>query len=59
MLSFTKEGITVTNYVTVEEDKIVATLAVSASATQGTRDVIVINPNGASVRLRSAIFVNR
>lgn len=59
MLSFTKDGIAVTNYGTVEEDKIVATLAIAASATQGTRDVIVINPNGTSVRLRSAIFVNR
>lgn len=55
---FTKEGISITNYVTIEEDKIVLNIAISATATPGSRDIYIVNPNGRSVRLRSALFVN-
>ena len=58
-VQFTKEGISVVNYVSVEEDRIVVTIAVSAAATPGSRDIFVFNPNGVSARLRSAVFVNR
>jgi len=58
-LLFGKEGISITNYVTIEEDKIVADIAISETAILGFRDVYVINPNGKSVRLRSGLFVNR
>ncbi len=57
-LRFGKDGITVTSYLSVEEDKIVATIAVSDKATPGFRDIYVVNPNGKNVRLRSALFVN-
>lgn len=57
-LLLTKEGISITNYVSIEEDKIVVNIAVGATATPGFRDVYVVNPNGRSVRLRSALFVN-
>jgi hypothetical protein len=57
-LIFTKEGISITNYVSIEEDKIVVNIAISATATPGFRDIYVVNPNGRSVRLRSALFVN-
>lgn len=57
-LVFGKEGISVTNYVTIEEDRIVAEVAVSATAIPGFRDLFVVNPDGRNVRLRSALFVN-
>jgi hypothetical protein len=57
-LIFTKEGISITNYVSTEEDKIVVNIAISATATPGFRDIYVVNPNGGSVRSRSALFVN-
>jgi HYR domain len=59
ILQFTKEGVSVTTYTSIEEDKIVAVISIAATATPGFRDVQVINPNGTSVRLRSALFVNR
>ena len=55
---FSKDGISITAYVSVEEDKIVATIAVSDKATPGFRDVYVVNPNGTFARLRSALYVN-
>jgi hypothetical protein len=58
-LQFTKEGISLTSYTSIEEDKIVAVLSISASATPGYRDVYVANPNGTTARLRSGLFVNR
>ncbi|MDX2030330.1 MAG: HYR domain-containing protein [Blastocatellia bacterium] len=58
-VQFTKEGLTVLNYVSIEEDKIVATVVVSATPTPGYRDIFVFNPNGASARLRSGLYVNR
>lgn len=58
-VQFTKEGLTVLNYVSIEEDKIVATVVVSATPTPGYRDIYVFNPNGASARLRSGAYVNR
>jgi hypothetical protein len=57
-LLFGKEGISITNYVSIEEDKIVVNIAVSATATPGFRDIYVVLPNGRNVRLRSALFVN-
>lgn len=57
-IRFGKEGITVTNYVSIEEDKIVATIAIAANAIPSYRDVYVYNPTGTSVRLRSGLFVN-
>jgi hypothetical protein len=59
VLQFTKEGLSITNYVRIEEDRIVATVAVSATPVPGFRDVYVVNPTGANARLRSGIFVNR
>jgi hypothetical protein len=58
VLVFGKEGITVTNYVSVEEDKIVADIAISATAVPSFRDVFVVNPNGRNVKLRSGLFVS-
>ncbi len=55
---FSKEGISITNYISIEEDKIVVTISVSDRATGGFRDVYVVNPNGRSARMRSALFVN-
>ncbi|MGE0131723.1 MAG: HYR domain-containing protein [Blastocatellales bacterium] len=55
---FSKEGISIANYVSIEEDKIVVNIAISATATPGFRDIYVVNPNGRSVRLRSALFVS-
>ncbi len=57
-LRFTKEGISVTNYVVVEEDLIVANIAISATAIPGFRDIYVVNPNGRNSRLRSGLFVS-
>ena len=58
-LLFGNEGISITNYVTIEEDKIVADIVVSATAIQGFRDVYVINPDGKFIRLRSGLLVTR
>ena len=58
-LQFGKEGISVTRYTSIEEDKIVAVISISATATPGYRDVYVANPNGGTARLRSGLFVNR
>jgi hypothetical protein len=58
LIVFAKEGISVVNFVSVEEDKIVVTIAVSDNATPGFRDLYVVNSNGKNVRLRSALFVN-
>ncbi len=58
-LRFGKEGINVTNYVSIEEDKIVATISIASNAIPGYRDVYVYNPTGQSARLRSGLFVNR
>jgi hypothetical protein len=58
VLVFGKDGISVTNYVSIAEDKIVANIVVSASATPSFRDIYVVNPNGKSVRLRSGLYVN-
>src|SRR5262249_38406563 len=58
-LLFSKEGISITNYTTIEEDRIVAEIAISATATQGFEDVYVVNPNGKFVRLRSGLLVIR
>lgn len=58
-LRFSREGITVTNYLAVEEDKIVAVVSVAANAALGYRDIFVFNPNGQSVRLRSGLLINR
>jgi hypothetical protein len=55
---FGKEGISVVNYLSVEEDKIVVTIDVSDKAIPGFRDIYVVNSNGKNVRLRSALFVN-
>lgn len=57
-IRFSKEGITVTNYVSIEEDKIVASIAIAPNAIPGLRDIFVFNPNGSSVRLRSGLLVN-
>lgn len=57
-LGFSKVGITVTNYVSIEEDKIVATIAIAPNAIPGLRDVFVFNPNGSNARLRSGLLVN-
>ncbi|MGH9769711.1 MAG: HYR domain-containing protein, partial [Blastocatellia bacterium] len=56
VLVFSKEGVSVTKY-TIEEDKIIAEIAVSATAIPGHREIYVVNPDGRSVRLRSALFV--
>ncbi|MCI0337175.1 MAG: HYR domain-containing protein [Acidobacteria bacterium] len=58
VVNFGKEGISITNYDLIEEDKIVITISVSSNATPGFRDIFVINPNSKSARLRSALFVN-
>lgn len=59
ILIFGKEGISVTNYASIEEDTIVAELAISPTAVQGFHDVFVVNPNGKFVRLRSGVVVTR
>ncbi|MFN0088386.1 MAG: HYR domain-containing protein [Blastocatellia bacterium] len=58
-IQFTKEGLSVLNYVSIEEDRIVAAVVVSATPTPGYRDIYIFNPNGATARLRSGLFVNR
>jgi hypothetical protein len=55
---FSKEGISITNYVSVEEDKIEVTIHVAENAIPSFRDVYVVNPNGRNARLRSGLFVN-
>ncbi len=57
-LRFSKEGISVTSYVSIEEDKIVVNVTIAANAIPGYRDVYVFNPTGTSVRLRSGLLVN-
>jgi hypothetical protein len=57
-LHFSKEGILVTSYVSIEEDKIVANISIAANAALGFRDVYVFNPNGTNARLRSGLVVN-
>jgi len=57
-LRFSKEGIAVTSYVSIEEDKIVANVSIAANATPGYRDVYVFNPTGTNARLRSGLSVN-
>jgi len=59
ILLFGKEGISITNYTTIEEDRIVAEIAISATAVQGFQDVYVVNPNGKFARLRSGLVVTR
>ncbi|HKQ78687.1 MAG TPA: HYR domain-containing protein [Blastocatellia bacterium] len=59
ILLFSKEGISITNYTSIEEDTIVAEIAVSPTAVQGFYDVFVVNPNGRFVRLRSGLIVIR
>ena len=58
VLVFGKEGISITNYVSVEEDKIVANIVISPNAIPGFRDVFVVNPNGRNIKYRSGVFVN-
>ncbi len=58
-LLFSKDGITITSYTSIEEDKIVAEIEVSATAVQGFYDVFVVNPNGRFIRLRSGLVVLR
>ena len=57
-LRFSKEGISVTSYVSIEEDKIVINVSIAANAIPGYRDVYVFNPTGSSARLRSGLLVN-
>jgi len=57
-LRFTKEGVLVTSYVSIEEDKIVVNISITADATPGFRDIYVFNPNGTNARLRSGLLVN-
>jgi hypothetical protein len=57
-LRFGKEGIAVTNYVSIEEDKIVVNVSIAANAIPGYRDVYVFNPVGTNFRLRSGLLVN-
>jgi len=59
ILLFGKEGISVTNYIKVEEDMIIAEVAVSSTARQGFCDVYVVNPNGKFVRLRSGLIITK
>lgn len=58
-LRFGREGVTVTNYLAIEEDKIVAVIVVAANPTLGFRDIFVLNPNGQTARLRSGLLINR
>lgn len=55
---FGKEGISITSYVAIEEDRIEVTINVAENAIPGYRDIYVVNPNGRNVRLRSGLFVN-
>lgn len=57
-LRFSKEGISVTSYVSIEEDQIVVNVSIAANAIPGYRDVYVFNPTGSSARLRSGLLVN-
>ena len=59
ILIFGKEGISVTNYTSIEEDTIVAEITISSTAVQGFHDIFVVNPNGRFVRLRSGVVVTR
>jgi hypothetical protein len=56
-VSFTGTGITIANYASIEEDKIVLTLKTTLTTPLGNRDVIISNPNGESVRLVRACYV--
>ncbi|MEP7339535.1 MAG: HYR domain-containing protein [Acidobacteriota bacterium] len=57
-LRFSKEGIAVASYVSIEEDKIVVNVSIAANAIPGYRDVYVFNPTGTNFRLRSGLLVN-
>jgi|GEM_PF-1174499 len=50
-------GITITSYLSIEEDKIVVAIKTTSSTTLGNRDVIVTNPGGVSARLARALAV--
>lgn len=54
---FSKAGIDVTRYVTIEEDRIVVELSVSATTFPGTCDVFLSTPTGKSARLRSGCYI--
>ncbi|HKQ75654.1 MAG TPA: IPT/TIG domain-containing protein [Blastocatellia bacterium] len=55
---FSRAGIAILKYVSIEEDKIIITLKTDKKTPLGNRDVIVTNPNGANARLAQACFVS-
>jgi hypothetical protein len=56
-VDFSGTGITISDYVSIEEDKIVITLRTTTTTPLGNRDVIVTNPDGTSARLARGCYV--
>jgi hypothetical protein len=55
---FSKPGISVLSYQSVEEDQIVCTVMITTDTPFGSCDIYLINPAGRSVRLRSGCFIS-
>lgn len=58
-VSFSKSGVSVINYQKVEEDQIIATVQITATAEYGFGDIYLITPTGRSARLRSGVFISQ
>ncbi|HWQ35491.1 MAG TPA: PKD domain-containing protein [Blastocatellia bacterium] len=57
-VKFSKTGINVISYQSVEEDQIVARVQILSSTAPGFCDIYFVTPTGRSVRLRSGCFIN-